>query len=447
MTSPNYLPDVRAQYEDLPYPLRNPEDDLRRIACTEIDFLGKIGHYGFEGRLDLGKPLRVLVAGGGTGDAAIFLAEQLRETGTRVVCLDISLASMDIARRRAVIRGLDNIEWIHGSLLDLPQMDSGKFDYINCSGVLHHLVDPVRGLQALAGCLNNTGLMGIMVYGQYGRTGIYQMQELLRHVNADVTDPQRRLTNARMVLAGLPQPNWLQSGPVPVGDIARMDDNELFDLFLHSQDRAYTVPQLYEWLSQCGLHLIDFTHNRPQYDPATFIQDEPLLAGIRALPRHRQQSIAELLSGTLTKHSFYAARARKSVASIEDLDNIPYFCDGVPVESLQASLYESVRHLPTGAIAALHFPNMNIRLALPLSRFTHYFLKYLDGATTVKKLLYCIRNDLELGAAPPAQAEIMAEFRELFTLFNRHDLLLLRHKRTKPFKTLKQLQARVPGNS
>jgi len=44
------------------------------------------------------------VAGGGTGDHTIFLAEQLREYDASVTCIDISRASLEIARKRGRIR-------------------------------------------------------------------------------------------------------------------------------------------------------------------------------------------------------------------------------------------------------------------------------------------------------------------------------------------------------
>ena len=44
----------------------------------------------------LGTQICALVAGGGTGDATIFLAEQLRHTNARVVHLDLSAASIAI---------------------------------------------------------------------------------------------------------------------------------------------------------------------------------------------------------------------------------------------------------------------------------------------------------------------------------------------------------------
>jgi ubiquinone/menaquinone biosynthesis C-methylase UbiE len=91
------------------------------------------------------------VAGGGTGDSTIYLAEQLRELGGEVVYLDVSAASMAVARARADVRGLTNIRWLNDSLMNLPALGLGVFDYISCTGVLHHLESTEAGLAALAG--------------------------------------------------------------------------------------------------------------------------------------------------------------------------------------------------------------------------------------------------------------------------------------------------------
>jgi SAM-dependent methyltransferase len=54
------------------------------------------------------------------------------------------------------------------------------FDFIEVSGVLHHLPDPLLGLKALGRVLRPDGTIAIMVYGQYGRTGVYMLQEMFR---------------------------------------------------------------------------------------------------------------------------------------------------------------------------------------------------------------------------------------------------------------------------
>ena len=212
MKTPHYLPQVREQYEDLPYPPRDPRDEKNRLMKTWLDDLAMINHYCYAGRQSFRDQYRVLVAGGGTGDGTLFLAEQLRHTDAAIVHLDLSQASIDIARQRAQARGLSNITWIHDSMLALPELGLGKFDYVNCSGVLHHLQDPDAGLCALLAVLKDTGAMGIMVYGQYGRTGVYQMQSLMRLVNQGVADATNKIRNTREVLASLPASNWFRGG-------------------------------------------------------------------------------------------------------------------------------------------------------------------------------------------------------------------------------------------
>ena len=101
----NYLRNVRDQYEAYSFPKRNPDDERRRLIACELDMLAKINHFGFRGCQSFGSDFHALVAGAGTGDSAIYLAEQLRSRGGRVTYLDISLASQDLARRRAEIRG------------------------------------------------------------------------------------------------------------------------------------------------------------------------------------------------------------------------------------------------------------------------------------------------------------------------------------------------------
>src|SRR3546814_236258 len=77
---------VREQYEAYPYPHRDPKDERRRLVEGSPSDLDEIRHYLHGGRLDLdprtrGRPFRALVAGGGTGDAAVMLAQHLANAG------------------------------------------------------------------------------------------------------------------------------------------------------------------------------------------------------------------------------------------------------------------------------------------------------------------------------------------------------------------------------
>ena len=73
---------VRDQYEHHPYPARNPKDETKRLITGSPGHLDEVNHYLFAGRLDWRRPLRILFAGGGTGDGTLMLAQQLADRGS-----------------------------------------------------------------------------------------------------------------------------------------------------------------------------------------------------------------------------------------------------------------------------------------------------------------------------------------------------------------------------
>ena len=205
---------LRTQYEALPYPERDPRDEARRLLTGSPGHLLELNHFVFAGGRDFSRPFRVLVAGGGTGDAAIMLAQHLTDAGcpAEILYIDLSDASMAIAQARAKVRKLKNLTFRRLSLLDLPGSGLGPFDYIDCCGVLHHLEDPLRGLKALESVLADDGGMGLMLYGELGRTGVYPFQEMMRMVSPDAP-PADRLAVAERLLKQLPPSNWLRRNP------------------------------------------------------------------------------------------------------------------------------------------------------------------------------------------------------------------------------------------
>ncbi len=363
------------------------------------------------------------MAGGGTGDAAIYLAEQLRHTRTRVTYLDISKASMKIAKKRAKIRRLDNIEWVQGSLLDLPRLGLGPFRYINCTGVLHHLEDPSAGLLALMSALEEGGAMGLMVYGKYGRTGIYQIQELMRLVNQGEPDMRTQIRNTRDVLANLPATNWFKRGEELAVDHIRYGDIGLFDLFLHSRDRAFSVPELHDWLASCGLQFTSFSFEDVKYQPAQYIEDQDLLARLSALPLPEQQAIAELLSGAIVKHTFYCAPQAKSPPGLDDEDMVPFLWGG-RLKHLEVS--ERLRSNPGRPV---EFDSLYLTINFAPSPYSEPVFRYMDGSRTAGEIVAAVSAEPDTDDPSAARRELAAIYRAL----NGLNLMFLRHRSVDPF--------------
>ena len=407
---------VRRQYEDYPYPERDPETERKRLVRTFPATLETMNHYCFKGRRDFRLGFRALVAGGGTGDGTIWLAEQFKSTDAAIIHLDISRASIEVAKARAAVRGLKNITWTRGSLLDLPTMGLKPFDYIDCAGVLHHLSDPPAGLAALRGSLVDDGCMGIMVYGRYGRTGVYQMQDLMRLINNEQDDPQQKVDNTRAVLGDLPPTNWFKPSPDIVQDHRKSADAGLYDLLLHSQDRAYSIPELYEFFDTCGLNIVEFSPtSRRLYRPEHFLHDKPLLTRIAAMGLREQQAIGELLSGAILQHVCLVSPQTNTVADIDDHDNIPFF-------SRKARKgFRSILDGPTWVVKA---PALG-GLSFSPGKFARAAFKLMDGNRSIGQIVELVGKQF---ANRPSTGEVFAQFKLLFRMLCEWgDMVLLRH--------------------
>jgi SAM-dependent methyltransferase len=430
MTRSEDSPQVREQYEALPYPPRDPREEKNRLIKTWLDDLPMINHYCFAGRQTFRNGFRVLVAGGGTGDATIFLAEQLRHTDAGIVHLDLSRASIEVGRERAKVRALENISWVNDSLLALPALGLGEFDYINCSGVLHHLADPDAGLSALLTALNGTGALGIMVYAQYGRTGVYQMQSLMRLINQGEADAQRKIANTRDVLNALPSTNWFKRGEADLyHDHKNLGDAGLFDLLLHSQDRAYTIDELYAWFcDRHGLHLelTDVGRGRAAYLPELAVgpQQPQFLQATRKLPPRQQYAIAELLGGNLVTHSFFATHAPDTRAPYGDPDYVPFFFHE-PVTGPDLSAL--IRHHGSAPFVINH-AHTGVSTEVNPGKFGAYILDCVDGQKTFGEIFSLVRQKGILPGGGPDDAELFRDFRPFFEFLAAIDRLLLRHK-------------------
>jgi len=340
----NALPKVKQQYETLPYPPRNPEDERKRLIQTEYDSLDQIAHYCFQGEFRFDKHFRCLVAGGGTGDAAIFLAEQLKNCGGQVTYLDMSQASLNIARRRAEIRGLSNIHWIQSSLLDLPKLNIGKFDYINCSGVLHHLSSPEEGLSALNSVLNDSGGMGLMLYAKYGRQEVYDMQSLLREIIPQNYDISKQVVIARKLIENLPNSNnFKQRLGKWAGELNPKcyGDSGLYDLLLHTQDRCYTVDQLYQLVESSDLYFTNFVGRTKSLYEMEHLSLAPEIENlIGQLNTREKYIIGEKFHGNIRKHMFFISRMENAEASITDRSTVMIFSG--ELAGLESEFYQQL---------------------------------------------------------------------------------------------------------
>jgi hypothetical protein len=215
-----------------------------------------------------------------------------------------------------------------------------------------------------------------------------------------------RLDLARRLLKQLPTTNWFARNPF-LRDHLNVGDAGLYDLLLHSQDRAYTVPELAALVGAAGLAIAGLIEPW-RYDPASYLNDGALLKRVAALDRLERAGMAELLAGNLKVHICYAVMAGRvatAVAQPGDPAMIPVLRDGSGVES--------ARNLKPGGMLTARAEGLEARFALP--RRAGPILARIDG----RRSLADIHADLAAGEGArlewPAFKE---EFDRLYGVFN-----------------------------
>lgn len=399
---------LAAQYEAYPYPQRDPREEARRLVVGSPSHLREVDHWVFGARRPAARPLRALFAGGGTGDGAVMLAQQLAWAGRpgEVTWLDRSAAARRTAEARAAARKLGDMRFVEGSLLDLPASGLGPFDYVDCCGVLHHLPDPAAGLRALLSVLAPGGGLGLMVYAPHGRTGVYMLQDALRLLAPPEEPPPARLDAARRLWRQAPETAWLRRNPW-LTDHTEGGDAGLYDLLLNPRDAAFTVPALHALLAEAGLRVACWVEP-VRYDPDGYLTDPKLRARTALLTPVQRAALAEAVTGNMGIHIVYAVRA-------DDAEAAPPWDDPAAVPVLREMDGPTVaKGLPRDGTLPVTFDGL--RVNLPLPRLAGAILSRVDGRRSLGEIADAL---VAKGASREQVARDIAALRHALERMNR----------------------------
>jgi len=245
--------------------------------------------------------LDVLVAGCGTWQAAKYA---LCHPAAHVVAIDISPASLEYTREVAKRYDLNNLELRQLPIENVADLDH-QFDLIICTGVLHHMADPDAGLRALRSVLKPDGAMHLMVYGLYGRAGIYMIQEYCRRLGIGTSEEE--MSDLISVLQETPEFHPLLEAQ---GGSRKFHNHPMtFDALLNPRDRAYSVPQLFDFVELNGLKLTRFYWQAAYLPQCGSIAKTPHAERLAKLPEPEQFAAMELWRGRMKHHTFVAHKS------------------------------------------------------------------------------------------------------------------------------------------
>ena len=192
----------------------------------------------------------VLIAGCGTGLSAITFAQQAPDA--RILAIDLSLASLGYAKRMAGTLGFRNIEFAQADITKAAAIGR-SFDFIDVSGVLHHLGDPWQGWRALLSLLRPGGAMQVGLYSKLARQNVVAARALIAERGyRPVPEDIRRCREEILAAAD----GTLLKSASAFSDF--FTTNECRDLIFHVQEHQMTLPQIKAFLAENGVQFTGF---------------------------------------------------------------------------------------------------------------------------------------------------------------------------------------------
>ena len=169
-----------------------------------------------------------------------------------MLAVDLSLTSLAYAKRKTRELDIGNIEYRQADILALGSI-AERFDVIECSGVLHHLEDPVAGWRILCSLLRPSGVMRIGLYSEIARRHVVRAREFVASEGFAPTPDGIRACRTAIRARG--------DDPL-LARVARGEDfyslSGCRDLVFHVQEQRFTLPQIAGLIERLGLQFIGF---------------------------------------------------------------------------------------------------------------------------------------------------------------------------------------------
>jgi SAM-dependent methyltransferase len=255
---------------------------------------------------------RIWVAGCGTNQA---LLTALKFPEASVLGTDISTTSLSLCRSNAQKAGVTNLQLEERSLNEVDYEEA--FDYILCTGVIHHNAEPARALRRIGRALTKRGVLELMVYNYYHRVMATACQKAIRafYDSDRGVDLDLELSLIRQLMDHYPHDNSLGQFIKSQADV---HEARLADTLLQPVEYSYTVESLGDLASDCNLEYLTSCLN--QFDVAknachwntTFASDD-IRRRYDALPDRTRWQITNILMYTQSPMLWFYFQRRDAI--------------------------------------------------------------------------------------------------------------------------------------
>lgn len=194
----------------------------------------------------------IWVAGCGTNQALITA---LKFPEARVLGSDLSETSLEICKQNADQLAVANLELKKESINDINYTD--QFEYILCTGVIHHNADPAIPLSHLSKALKPDGVLELMVYNQYHRVFTAAFQTAIRTLLGTELNPNldKELPIAKNIIQSFTNSSFM---PYFLKKSESVSDIVFCDFLLQPVEHSYSIDSLDALARDCNLELLTF---------------------------------------------------------------------------------------------------------------------------------------------------------------------------------------------
>lgn len=236
---------------------------------------------------------RIWVAGCGTNQAVITA---LKFPKASVTGSDVSEKSLALGRESAKQLGISNLELKRESINQVTYRK--EFDYVICTGVIHHNADPSATLEKLATALKEDGIMELMVYNRFHWIIPVAFQKAVRILGAvpEGVDFETELSLTTKLVKEFSSESLVG---IFLSAYRNCDESLLADALLQPVLYSYTVESLEEMAAGSDLEIL--TPYISQFDKGARqswnmeFKDPALKEAYDALPDLRRWQVSNLL--------------------------------------------------------------------------------------------------------------------------------------------------------
>ena len=216
-------------YKITPFPNYKDDDNKQTIL-----YRGNKNILAKQFKKFIGFNKKVLEVGCGTGQISNYFAIG---TNNEIVAIDPTIESLSLAKKFAYKNNVSNLKFVNSDVFD-DVLSNDYFDFIWCSGVLHHTKNPYKAFQIICKYLKKNGYILVGLYNKIGRLRTLTRKYLSKVFGSkflEYFDPTLR----NLKLSENEKKSWIN------------------DQYFHPIESLHTLDEVLDWFKKNEIDYID----------------------------------------------------------------------------------------------------------------------------------------------------------------------------------------------